>query len=72
MKDPDLLGRPRGEKDLLRGYRELPLATADRMATEHIQLVFWDALPPCTEPLVLCDMGLVGLDDLPHFYLFIF
>ena len=28
MKDPDLLGRPRGEKDLLRGYRELPLATS--------------------------------------------
>lgn len=33
------------------------------------QLIFWDALPPRTELLVLCDLGLVGLDDLSHFYM---
>lgn len=73
MKNPDLLGSPWwGERLAERGYRELPLVAEYRMARMgrgYFQLIFWDSLPPWTEPLVLCDLGLVGQDDLPHFYM---
>lgn len=73
MKDPDLLGSPWwGERLAERGYRELPSAAEYRMARMGrgcFQLIFWDALPPRTELLVLCNLGLVGLDDLSHFYM---